>query len=532
MNTFQDTTHDSRAANSGNDVKTPHDFRAFLSLPSFWSPQYLGASAWTEHAPFAFWLTNELAPRRFVELGTHAGFSYFAFCQAIQAAGMETTCYAIDTWQGDEHAGTYDESVFEAVNSHNNRYYATFSRLVRSTFDEALPHFEDGSIDLLHVDGRHFYADVKYDFESWIPKLSSRAVVLFHDTNVRERNFGVFKYWAELSENHSQFEFFHGHGLGILGYGTDLPETIRALFAASSHQETAVAIRQAYSCLGSAVQRQYEAVLEQNSLAAPPTADKSQSDTSEAELAALRQQNTELAALCATQRDQLAQTSEQLLHRQNEYNKLSQELAASWTRLAELDSEAVTLRTTNRSLRMHVEWLEGQNVSLQAQIQESAQDSAKSAQLTQAIYASMSWKLTKPLRFVKRMLRLAARPVAGLFGLAPTAASAGNQLSQTTLPGFENLTQADISRIKAKFDHQFYLSQYPDIAPSGIDPFTHYMTFGWREGRDPAPNFCTTFYLQAAPDVQASDMNPFVHWVLYGEAERRPAAPSSSQAAA
>jgi hypothetical protein len=64
-----------------------------------------------------------------------------------------TRCFAIDTWQGDLHAGFYDDSVFACVNACNEPKYAGFSRLVRATFDEALEHFLDGSIDLLHIDG-------------------------------------------------------------------------------------------------------------------------------------------------------------------------------------------------------------------------------------------------------------------------------------------------------------------------------------------------------------------------------------------
>ena len=127
-----------------------------LTTPSmFWRPNYVAQSAWIEHVPFAFWLMENLKPKKFVELGTHYGVSYFAFCQATQRLGLNTRCFAVDTWKGDEHAGIYDENVFQKVKQHNESQYSDFSRLVRSAFDDALSHFEDGTIDLLHIDGLH-----------------------------------------------------------------------------------------------------------------------------------------------------------------------------------------------------------------------------------------------------------------------------------------------------------------------------------------------------------------------------------------
>jgi GT2 family glycosyltransferase len=142
-------------------------------------------------------------------------------CQAVKEARLPTKCFAVDTWTGDEHAEAYSGDVFDRVHT-ENRKYGSFSTLLRKTFDEALNDIDDGSVDLLHVDGRHFYEDVKHDFESWVPKLSDRAVVLFHDTIVQERGFGVYKYWAEISEKYPSFNFTHCHGLGVLFYGSDV----------------------------------------------------------------------------------------------------------------------------------------------------------------------------------------------------------------------------------------------------------------------------------------------------------------------
>ena len=174
-------------------------------------------SAWIGHLPFAAWIIQQVKPKIFVELGTHTGKSYFAFCQSVKQNSLLTSCYAVDTWEGDEHTEKYSDKVYNQVNNHNRDKYAHFSQLLRMSFDEALSNFADESINLLHIDGFHTYEAVKHDFETWLPKLAPGAVVLFHDTQVRERNFGVWKLWKELkAEYPANLEFIHSHGLGVL----------------------------------------------------------------------------------------------------------------------------------------------------------------------------------------------------------------------------------------------------------------------------------------------------------------------------
>ncbi len=219
-------------------------------------PVWLKESAWTEHIPFAMFLMAAMRPKTFVELGSFRGVSYCAFCQSVRASELETKCYAVDTWQGDPQAGLLEADVLDILKLHHDPLYSKFSRLIQSTFDEALNEFADGTIDLLHIDGFHTYEAVSHDFETWLPKMSERGVILFHDTNVREKDFGVWKLWDEVKTKYPHFEFLHCYGLGVLSVGEEMPGEINFLFEANEKQT--VVIRDFFYRLGRSIQ--YERV--------------------------------------------------------------------------------------------------------------------------------------------------------------------------------------------------------------------------------------------------------------------------------
>jgi O-antigen biosynthesis protein len=231
-----------------------HILRRLSRASSFLSPdRVVHPPSWLGHIPFALWIVEALRPRTLVELGAHTGNSYSAFCQAVQTFNVGAACYAVDTWEGDPQAGYYGDDVFNELSAYHDPLYGAFSRLMRMTFDAACEHFADGSVDLLHIDGLHTYDAVRHDYETWLPKMSRRGVVLFHDVNVRKDDFGVWKLWEEISAARPHFTFLHSNGLGVLAVGDDFPEELRWLFEAGAEPAQAAEIRRFFDRLGSSV---------------------------------------------------------------------------------------------------------------------------------------------------------------------------------------------------------------------------------------------------------------------------------------
>ena len=208
-------------------------------------------SAWTEHTPFLFALFSLMRPRRYVEIGSHFGMSFFGACQVSAELETGTQCVAIDGWLGDEHAGFYDNETFENFKANLKSLEYPHSYYIRSYFEQSLDCFEDGSIDILHIDGLHTYEAVKNDYETWLPKMSSRGVMLFHDTNVYERNFGVWRLWNELKAIYPHFHFPHCHGLGVIYVGNQASPIANVMRELEKNEGLASAAISIFAGLGS-----------------------------------------------------------------------------------------------------------------------------------------------------------------------------------------------------------------------------------------------------------------------------------------
>ena len=194
-------------------------------------PSYEAPSSWWQHVPIAHALIELNKPGVVVELGSHYGVSFFSFCEAAEKYSRNSYIYAIDSWEGDKHAGFYGESVYSKVSTHAELHHKQRATLLRCKFDEAVDQFEDNSIDLLHIDGLHTYEAVKHDWETWFTKLKVGGSILLHDWNVRDKGFGVWKLWGEIKKDNRFrcLQVANGHGLAIATYANETPEWHRIL---------------------------------------------------------------------------------------------------------------------------------------------------------------------------------------------------------------------------------------------------------------------------------------------------------------
>lgn len=453
--------------------------------PLFWRPRRLGYdSAWTAHVPFAHWIVSATRPRVLVELGTHNGVSYSAFCEAVLQARLATRCFAVDTWEGDEHAGLYGNEVFEDLSRFNDRHFGAFSELLRCTFDAALPYMAAASIDLLHIDGLHSYAAVRHDFESWLPKLSDRAVVLFHDTNVRERGFGVWQLFAELRQHYPAFEFIHEHGLGILAVGGNVPAEVAELCALVD-PAAIQAVRERFGQLGERWRFEVHLRVLNEQLDAR--------NREHASLQAERDAVRRAAADTGRMRARAAQRAEEA----------RRAAAVAWQEMNRLAAELHATRTERDAVTAERNALARERVR---------------------IVTSFAWRAMAPLRRVTdripERLRLKAADAAKVaFWAATFRLRRGLEFRTRVRHGLALISSSPL------FDPNWYLAHYPDVAATGMDPALHFVLRGGAEGRDPGASFDAKEYLARYPDVAASGASPLLHYLESGSKEGRAIVP-------
>jgi hypothetical protein len=368
--------------------------------PRRYRPGSLGD--WSGHLPFVNDLIACLRPSLAVKLGTHYGESYFGMCQAVEQNGVSCKCYAVDTWQVESLAGNDDDPGFTEVDAYNQRYYGSFSTLLRTTFDQAKGNFGDGTVDLLHIDGLHTYDAVRQDFENWFPKVRPGGVVLLHDTAARHADFQVWKLWEELARQYPHLEFHHSRGLGVLqkpGAAGGSGESVHAVLSASTSDQDFV--RHYYALRADLLERRLvesrggserdAAVAERDRALAERDAALVRQERLSAEV---RNLQAERVAVAADSR-RTHGTHDSLA---NEIASLKSSLATSQARVERLEDETAAMLEQRLALEDELKLRTDEEQRL-------AQENVRLANELNVVYQSRSWWLTAPLRRLFRTVR-------------------------------------------------------------------------------------------------------------------------------
>jgi len=177
-------------------------------------------TAWVDHITFAEWIVEEKTPEVIVDLGVDYGYS--TFCFGLPQIGK---IYGIDSFEGDEHTSIRD--TYKFVNEKRNELEMDNITFIKGYFDDIASTWEIG-IDILHIDGYHTYEAVKNDYETWGKFVKDDGVILFHDTCVFDRNFGVHRLLNEIDLPKTNFTL--SHGLGVVSKDEKIIDKIKTRF--------------------------------------------------------------------------------------------------------------------------------------------------------------------------------------------------------------------------------------------------------------------------------------------------------------
>jgi predicted O-methyltransferase YrrM len=189
--------------------------------PAVWRPAFWGnlRSARSAQARGALQKLREIAPlialvRRgspavVVEIGTAAGGTFYAWCQAARA---DATVVSIDLPGG--RFGGAERSVEVATlrgygRARQQLHFIRADSHQLETLDQLRAVLDGREIDFLFIDGDHTYDGVRRDFEMYAPLVRRGCPIAFHDVvpHAQQPDCEVDRFWSEIKSRYRSVEF-------------------------------------------------------------------------------------------------------------------------------------------------------------------------------------------------------------------------------------------------------------------------------------------------------------------------------------
>lgn len=144
----------------------------------------------------------------FVEIGVWKGRSICFLGQQILIKGKKTKLFGVDTFKGSENETPHQIEVQKLGGSTLPIFESNISALglqdivfpIESNSVAASSKFENGSIDIIFVDGDHSYEGVKADLAAWTPKMKSGGIMCGHDFWASTVKQAVFDHFTSIQK--------------------------------------------------------------------------------------------------------------------------------------------------------------------------------------------------------------------------------------------------------------------------------------------------------------------------------------------
>lgn len=125
-----------------------------------------------------------------VEVGSWKGASTAILAAGVKYDGGEGRVYAVDHWKGSEgvahhhqkHPGQEWRNIFNLFKA--NMASLGFTKVVTPICLDSVKaskQFEDGSLDMVFLDGDHRYKQFLADVKAWFPKVRPGGIICGHD---------------------------------------------------------------------------------------------------------------------------------------------------------------------------------------------------------------------------------------------------------------------------------------------------------------------------------------------------------------
>lgn len=189
---------------------------ALLTDSLFWDPEGLPASSWTARIPFLGWLVSAIRPQNAVELGVGTGVSFRPLCIAMSRFSAGGRCVGIDTWKDTAPSPARPPSDLARLREFCDARFPQSVTLLDADWDRALGSFDDESIDLLHATAKVFDESIsQLDLTHWVPKMRPGGVIVLSGSG---QEFGdvTLKAWRRVSEGLPSATFVVAGPIGVV----------------------------------------------------------------------------------------------------------------------------------------------------------------------------------------------------------------------------------------------------------------------------------------------------------------------------